>query len=580
MKTILRTLLLTVVASLAVFGQVTNNQHGNGNGQQGNPPSPPSHISPDMPASTPTGLIDVIIQFKTLPNSSQLSQLGPFGQVKKQFNHVKAIHMSLPVGLIKILAQLPWISYITPDRPAKSTLDIVTQTVNAPMAWSAGLDGSGIGVAVIDSGVYSHPDLMTSKGTASRIVYSQSFVPGLDASDQYGHGTHVAGIVASNGASSTGSKFTRDFRGVAPNTNIINLRVLDASGSGYISNVISAVDEAIQLQSTYNIRVINLSLGTPVYESYTLDPLCQAVEAAWKAGIVVVAAAGNYGRSTTMGIDGYGTIASPGNDPYVITVGAMKTNGTSIRSDDSIASYSSKGPTAFDFIVKPDLVAPGNNVVSLMAPNSTIVSEFPPALVPNSYYEASPAPGNSTSYIQLSGTSMATPVVSGAAALMLQKTPSLTPDQVKARLMKTSTKVFPLYSTSYDKIYNVAYNMQSDIFTVGAGYMDINAALNSTDLATLPALSPSAVYNTSGQNVSVVVNFALTWGDALIWGEALTWGDSVFVNGTALIWGDAMTWGNVNATGFALIWGESVTTMSGIQAMAADDGDQDSPPSS
>jgi serine protease AprX len=258
----------------------------------------------------------------------------------------------------------------------------------------------------------------------------------------------------------------------------------------------------------------------------------------------------------------------------------MKTNGTSIRSDDSIASYSSKGPTAFDFIVKPDLVAPGNNVVSLMAPNSTIVSEFPPALVPNSYYEASPAPGNSTSYIQLSGTSMATPVVSGAAALMLQKTPSLTPDQVKARLMKTSTKVMPPYTTSYDKIYNVAYNMQSDIFTVGAGYMDINAALNSTDLATLPALSPSAVYNTSGQNVSVVVNFALTWGDALIWGEALTWGDSVFVNGTALIWGDAMTWGNVNATGFALIWGESVTTMSGIQAMAADDGDQDSPPSS
>ena len=171
------------------------------------------------------------------------------------------------------------------------------------MAWSTGLDGSGIGVAIIDSGVASKRDLMTSNGTASRIVYSQSFVSGLDASDQYGHGTHVAGIVGSNGASSTGPNFKRDFKGVAPNANILNFRVLDANGSGYVSDVISAIDQAIQLQSTYNIRVINLSLGTPVYESYTLDPLCQAVEAAWKAGIVVVAAAGNYGRSNTMGVE-------------------------------------------------------------------------------------------------------------------------------------------------------------------------------------------------------------------------------------------------------------------------------------
>jgi serine protease AprX len=157
--------------------------------------------------------------------------------------------------------------------------------------------------------------------------------------------------------------------------------VLDANGAGYVSDVIAAIDQAIQLKSTYNIRVINLSLGTPVYESYKLDPLCQEVEAAWKAGIVVVVAAGNYGRSNTMGVNGYGTVASPGNDPYVITVGAMKTNGTNYRSDDSVASYSSKGPTAFDFIVKPDLVAPGNNVVSLMAPNSTIAAQFPAALV-------------------------------------------------------------------------------------------------------------------------------------------------------------------------------------------------------
>ena len=559
MKLIFRTILLAAAATLAFGGP---------------------KVSRDMPTSTPTGMEDVIIQFKQTPTKQELKVLGPYGQVKKQFTSVNAIHMAVPVSEIATIASYPWVAYVTPNRPTMSHLDIVTQTVNAPMAWATGLDGSGIGVAIIDSGVASKRDLMTRDGTASRIVYSQSFVAGLDASDQFGHGTHVAGIVGSNGTSSSGPNFKRDFKGVAPNVNILNLRVLDANGTGYVSDVISAIDQVILLQSTYNVRVMNLSIGTPVFESYTLDPLCQAAEAAWKAGIVVVAAAGNYGRSSTMGVNGYGTIASPGNDPYVITVGSMKTNGTPWRSDDSIASYSSKGPTAFDFIVKPDLVAPGNNVVSLMAPNCTIAAEFPAALVPNSYYEVNPAPGNSSDYIQLSGTSMATPVVSGAAALMLQKQPSLTPDQVKARLMKTSTKVLPPYTMSYEKLSHAAYNMQSDIFTVGAGYLDVNAALNSTDLVTLPALSPSAVYNSASRHVSAVLNYALTWGDAITWGEAMTWGDSVFVNGSAIIWGEAMTWGDFTTTGFALIWGDSVTAASGIQAMAADDGDQDSPPTS
>jgi len=452
-------------------------------------------VSRDMPTTTPNGTVDVIIQFKQPPTKDQLKQLGPYGQVKKQFTSINAIHMTLPVSVINSISGQSWISYITPNRPAKSTLDIVTQTVNAPMAWSSGLDGSGIGVAVLDSGVASKKDLTTSNGSSSRIVYSESFVAGTDASDQYGHGTHVAGIVASNGSASSGPNFKRDFKGVAPNASIINLKVLDANGSGNISDVISAIDRAIQLQNTYNIRVINLSLGTPVYESYTLDPLCQEVEAAWKAGIVVVVAAGNYGRSSTMGVNGYGTIGSPGNDPYVITVGATKTNGTHWRSDDTVASYSSKGPTAFDHIVKPDLVAPGNNVVSLMAPNSTIAALFPKTLVQNSYYQANATWGTSTDYIRLSGTSMATPVVSGAAALMLQKQPGLTPDQVKARLMKTATKNFTLYNTNYDEVNHFAFNTQSDIFTVGAGYLDINAALNSNDLATLPALSPTVGYN-------------------------------------------------------------------------------------
>src|SRR5260370_29128133 len=180
-----------------------------------------------------------------------------------------------------------------------------------------------------------------------------------------------------------------------------------------------------------------------VMESYTLDPLCQAVEEAWQAGIVVAVAAGNHGRDNSMNTYGYSTITSPGNDPAVITVGAMRDMGTTPRGDDLIASYSSKGPTLLDQVVKPDLVAPGNQIISALAVNSTITTTYPGNVVPLSYYLSSNSGAISPNYFTLSGTSMATPMVSGAAALLLQKDASLTPDTVKARLMKTATKNFP-----------------------------------------------------------------------------------------------------------------------------------------
>src|SRR5262249_19243493 len=197
-----------------------------------------------------------------------------------------------------------------------------------------------------------------------------SFVPGdPSTSDAYGHGTHVAGIIAGNGRSSQ-SGYAQQYVGLAPNANIINLRVLDATGAGADSQVIAAIQRAVQLRNTYNIRVINLSLGRGIFETYSFDPLCEAVENAWRAGIVVVVAAGNAGRDNSNGKNGYGTIEAPGNDPSVITVGATNTQGTPDRVDDTIASYSSKGPTARDHVVKPDLVAPGNRVVSLESPGS------------------------------------------------------------------------------------------------------------------------------------------------------------------------------------------------------------------
>ena len=183
-----------------------------------------------------------------------------------------------PATSLEAIAASPNARYISPDRAVKSTLDDTTAAVNANAAYQSGFTGSGIGIAIIDSGVNLHPDL-NGAGGRSRIVYGESCVPGdFLTIDEYGHGAHVAGI--------------------------------------------AAIDRAIQLKSIFNIGVINLSLGRSVFESFTLDPLCQAVEAAWRNGIVVVAAAGNDGRDNSYGNNGYGAITAPGNDPYPITVGA------------------------------------------------------------------------------------------------------------------------------------------------------------------------------------------------------------------------------------------------------------------
>src|SRR5437762_3280366 len=518
--------------------------------------------------------VDVIIQFSQTPTDIQHQKVRNKGGVlKTKLDVIKGAHYFVPVESLLALADDPDVAHISPNRPlsgtSTSTLDYTPESVNAQVAWQQwGLDGTGVGVAVIDSGVTAVGDLYwwipSNQTYGSRVVYSQNFVPGTtDTSDQYGHGTHVAGIIASEGWFSTGSNFTHTFKGIAPNANIINLRVLDQNGVGTDSSVIAAIQTAISLKSTYNIRVINLSLGRQVYESYTLDPLCQAVEAAWNAGIVVLAAAGNQGRNYGAGTEGYGTIAAPGNDPYVITVGVMKTANTPTRIDDTIASYSSKGPTAFDYVVKPDIVAPGNQVVSTLAPNAPLLAS--PTDVYLSEYSCSTTTtsssgGNnknnkknsfstvatnaiSTSYMRLSGTSMATPVVSGAAVLLLEQNPNLTPDQVKARLMKTASKTFPASSSATDPTTGITYTDYYDIFTIGAGYLDIAAALSSNDLADASAMSPSAVYDPTTQSVSLVNGASVVWGTDAVWDTSVVWGTNVFVNGTSVLWGSSVCWG-------------------------------------
>jgi serine protease AprX len=523
-------------------------------------------IAMDLRGKSTLDRINVIVQFTKTPTARHHQKVfSKGGTLNRELGLVKAGAYSIPASALGRLAADPEVAYISPERPLFSTsngsptavLDYHTETVNASAAWAQGLNGTGIGVAVIDSGIIDIPDL---HGQSNLIVFSQNFVGGTSgsATDQYGHGSHVAGIIAGTGTNSQGSNYFYTFKGIADNVKLVNLRVLDQNGAGTDSQVIAAIRMAIQLKSKYNIRVINLSLGRPVYESYTLDPLCQAVEQAWKAGIVVVVAAGNDGRNNNAKTNGYGTITAPGNDPYVITVGAMNTRGTPSRADDQIASYSSKGPTLFDHVVKPDLVAPGNRVISLYTAGLNLNHLYPGNEITNSLYQTNGNSTASSTYYLLSGTSMAVPVVIGAVALLLQKTPTLTPDQVKALLMQSAYKNLVLYSSVTDPVTGLTYSSQADIFTVGAGYLDIQAALADISLPTLSAKSPAAYDPVSG-NFFLVKDTSAIWGSNVLWGSTEVWGANEFVSGQSNLSGTNVLWGSNALWGSNVLWGSSAT---------------------
>lgn len=516
-------------------------------------------VSKDLAGVADEETVDVIIQFTKNGKSldTKAAKARAKGLEKARHEIINGGAYTLKGKDVADLSDDDDIAYISPDRPVQPFNNIsVPAAVNMPFA-SLAYNGSGVTVAVIDSGLRS--DAADTKG---RIIFEKNYVPTeKDAKDLYGHGTHISGIIGGNGANSKGS-----YRGLAPMVKMVNLRVLDRYGNGSDSQLISAIQDAIALKAKYNIRVVNISLGRPVFESYTTDPLCQAVQAAWKAGIVVVVAAGNYGRQNDSGNQGYGTITSPGNSPYVITVGGMKANGTSARGDDTMSSYSSKGPTLIDRIAKPDLVAPGNHVVSMDlqgGAKSTLVAYAPLNRV-------------NDNYMLLNGTSMATGSVSGAVALMIQKDPTLTPDQVKARLMKTAAKSFPSSSIVTDPQSLVTYTTYYDMFTVGAGYLDVAAALANTDKIAGEALSPRVVppstngvaameygsTDTSGS--SIVWGSTVVWGSSIVWGSTIVWGTTV-VSGNTIVWGSTVPWNDSTTQAYSILWGQA--SLSATQAI-------------
>ena len=291
------------------------------------------------------------------------------------------------------------------------------KTIGADKLWAYGITGRGVGVAVIDTGVAgSVADFKGSDG-ASRVVANVVTSPGATtAGDGYGHGTHVAGIIA-------GNSFNRAYRdplyghyvGVAPEANLIAIKASDDAGNSTVLDVIKGIQFVVDHKADYNIRVLNLSLSTDTPQSYKTDPLDAAVEYAWQHGIVVVAAAGNRGNVADA------VQYAPANDPFVISVGGADEDGDYGKGER--ASWSSTGRTQ-DGFSKPDVMAPGAHMISVLAPGSAFAALCPTCVIGGAYFKAG-------------GTSMAAPVVSGAAALLLQARPTLTPDQVKTLLMST-----------------------------------------------------------------------------------------------------------------------------------------------
>jgi serine protease AprX len=290
------------------------------------------------------------------------------------------------------------------------------QTLGVQPLWKFGVTGTGVGVAVIDTGIDGAlPDFATADGKHSRVIVSAvDNNHATSANDGFGHGTDVAGIIAGNG-NTRSDALHGQYVGVAPNANLVSIKVSDETGATNVLDVIYGLQFAVDHRDQYNIRVINLSLDSATPQSYKVDPLDAAVESAWMHGIVVVASAGNRGSASDA------VQYSPANDPYVITVGGVDENGTADPSDDAPAAWSSQGTTQ-DGVEKPDVYAPGAHIVSVLAPNSAFANASCNCLV------------GGGQYIQTSGTSMAAPMIAGLVADLLQAHPRWTPNQVKGVL--------------------------------------------------------------------------------------------------------------------------------------------------
>ena len=478
------------------------------------------------------------------------------------------------------------LSHISGDIPVMSDMGLTNKITKATDVWAgtsggllglggtAGYTGSGVGVAILDSGIAPHSAI------GSRVVARANFVSWEPdaAGDAFGHGTHVAGSVA--GAN---TKYTTAYAGgSAPGAKLIDVRVLGKEGAGLTSDVIAGIDWAIQNKIRYNIRVIAMALGHPVVEPSTTDPLCLAVARATSAGILVVASAGNYGKTST-GAPVLGGITSPGNSPFALTVGALDTMSTLDRGDDRVADYSSRGPTRYEWAVKPDVVAPGTRIVSLEASNSYLSTTYPQWHIAGS---------GTNGYMKLSGSSMATGVVAGGAALLIQANPALSPAKVKAAIQAGSSFVeegglvgagtgsvnfsASLKIVKQDLITSLLTTVDSLLGGAsGATFRDHGTMIDRVydgsginllgilDLGRLLGLTEPGVLNLLGQGnpLGYAPRNYLVWGEVAGWSSSyyFVWGNTIqHPSGQYFVWGN-----NEYTTGNYFVWGNSTAPPDG-----------------
>ncbi len=437
----------------------------------------------------PDATLRLIVQKSGDANVEQaVAALG--GLVTRDLSIINAFAADVPARAVLPLSQMEGVRWISLDAPMVQAangdrIDIsrlktaYTQAIRADHVWNQApyLQGQGITVAVVDSGV-QHNEF------GRRILDSVEFVTNTHTkADQFGHGTHIAGIVGANGNDSQGA-----YIGVAPKVNLVNVKVCDDEGRGLMSDVVAGLQWVFNNRDRYNIRVVNLSLNSAVAESYHTSPLDAALELLWFKRIVVVVSAGNNGKARSA------LLYPPANDPFVITVGATDDRGTVDTGDDVPAAFSAHGTTEAGF-AKPDLVAPGTNIVSQLSSRGvTLAKEHPDHVVQRDSF-------------QMSGTSMSSAVTAGAAALLVQSNPRLTPDQIKFRLMATARPFGP---------------------GAGAGYLDIYAAVHSN--------------TTASANIRLLPSHLLSTGRRPITWPSPNWNS---VNWDSVNW-DSVNWDSVN----------------------------------
>jgi len=420
--------------------------------------------------------VRVIVQGVSVKDAAEAVRANG-GHVTAEIGIINAVVAQVPQGSLVHLAQTPGVIRVTPDRSVRvagNQVDVeFSKAIGAQEVWDTGNLGAGVTVAFLDTGIDpTIPGLCQSpEGGNDRILayydamsgqlYEPPHLP-RSPRDPSGHGTHVAGIVGNSKYETQDS----EYRGVAPETNLVVVRVLDETGVGTYADVLQGIDWIVDNKDEYGIRVLNISMYAPPSAPYWADPYNLATMAAWEAGIVVVASAGNAGPAPL-------SIGVPGNTPYIITVGAFTDNYTPDDfSDDYLPPFPATGPT-LDAFVKPDVIAPGAHVISLMRRKTYLSEQYPENRVRNHYF-------------RMAGTSMSAAVVSGISALMLSENPDLTPDQVKYRLTMTARPQFSEYTG--EAAYSIWEQGAGRVWAPDAVFTDVEGEANSgmnldTDLA-------------------------------------------------------------------------------------------------